>query len=153
MQGRAGLNRAVDGDTVAVRLLSEDEWVCPSEIILEDEGEGDDIVDDVATKEDELKKATKKKSGAKPTGRVVGIIRRKWRQYCGILQGGIDGVYQLFVPADRSIPKIKIETRQAEFLRTQKLIVTIDSWPKHSRYPHVGFLKASSMATYVFLFF
>lgn len=21
-----------------------------------------------------------------PTGRVVGIIRRKWRQYCGILQ-------------------------------------------------------------------
>lgn len=49
----------------------------------------------------------------------------------------MDGVYQLFVPADRSIPKIRIETRQAEFLRTQKLIVTIDSWPRHSRYPHV----------------
>lgn len=49
----------------------------------------------------------------------------------------MDGVFQLFVPADRSIPKIRIETRQAEFLRTQKLIVTIDSWPRHSRYPHV----------------
>lgn len=92
------------------------------------------------SKEIELKKATvKRKSGAKPTGKVIGIIRRKWRQYCGILQAGIDGVYQLFVPSDRSIPKIKIETRQAEFLRTQKLIVTIDSWPKHSRYPHVRF--------------
>jgi exosome complex exonuclease DIS3/RRP44 len=120
-----------------VELLKEEEWVCPSEIVLEDEGVGDENVDDVATKEDELKKATKRKSGAKPTGKVVGIVRRKWRQYCGILQGGIDGVYQLFVPADKSIPKIKIETRQAEFLRTQKLIVTIDSWPKHSRYPHV----------------
>ncbi|XP_044270531.1 exosome complex exonuclease RRP44 [Tribolium madens] len=140
VQGRAGLNRAVDGDTVAVELLKEEEWVCPSEIVLEDEG--DETVDDVTTKEDELKKATKKKNGAKPTGRVVGIIRRKWRQYCGILQGGIDGVYQLFVPADKSIPKIKIETRQAEFLRTQKLIVTIDSWPKHSRYPHGHFVRA-----------
>ncbi|RZC38435.1 exosome complex exonuclease RRP44, partial [Asbolus verrucosus] len=142
VQGRAGLNRAVNGDTVAVELLKEDEWVCPSEIILEDEGVGDENVDDVVSKESELKKATKKKRGAKPTGRVVGIIRRKWRQYCGILQGGIDGVYQLFVPADKSIPKIKIETRQAEFLRTQKLIVTIDSWPKHSRYPHGHFVRA-----------
>jgi exosome complex exonuclease DIS3/RRP44 len=125
-----------------VELLKEEEWVCPSEIVLEDEGVGDENVDDVATKEDELKKATKRKSGAKPTGKVVGIVRRKWRQYCGILQGGIDGVYQLFVPADKSIPKIKIETRQAEFLRTQKLIVTIDSWPKHSRYPHGHFVRA-----------
>lgn len=24
-----------------------------------------------------------------PTGKIVGIIRRKWRQYCGILQDNI----------------------------------------------------------------
>ncbi|XP_063925584.1 exosome complex exonuclease RRP44 [Zophobas morio] len=142
VQGRAGLNRAVDGDTVALELFREDDWVCPSEIVLEDEGVEDENVDDVISKENELKRETKKKRGAKPTGRVVGIIRRKWRQYCGILQGGIDGVYQLFVPADKSIPKIRVETRQAEFLRTQKLIVTIDSWPKHSRYPHGHFVRA-----------
>lgn len=136
MQGRAGLNRSVDGDTVAIQLLRKSEWVSPSEIILEDESVGENV-DDVLLKETEMKNATKK-SGAKPTGKVVGIIRRKWRQYCGILQGGVEGLNQLFVPADRSIPKIKIETRQTEFLRTQKLIVTIDSWPKHSRYPHVN---------------
>lgn len=78
------------------------------------------------------------------------ILRYLTRRYVSLLQKlldlkifplmvilGMDGVFQLFVPADRSIPKIRIETRQAEFLRTQKLIVTIDSWPRHSRYPHV----------------
>lgn len=64
----------------------------------------------------------------------------------------MDGVYQLFVPADRSIPKIRIETRQAEFLRTQKLIVTIDSWPRHSRYPHVLLIKFLNMQIYIQIF-
>lgn len=64
----------------------------------------------------------------------------------------MDGVYQLFVPADRSIPKIRIETRQAEFLRTQKLIVTIDAWPRHSRYPHVLLINFFNMQIYIQIF-
>lgn len=36
MQGHAGLNRAVDGDTVVLELLPEDKWVAPSDIVLED---------------------------------------------------------------------------------------------------------------------
>lgn len=103
--------------------------------MLEDENLDDQSVEDMVNKENQLKSASRK--GAKPTGRVVGIVRRKWRQYCGILQAGIDGVYQLFIPAEKKIPKIRIETRQGEFLKTQKLIVTIDSWPQYSRYPHV----------------
>lgn len=149
------MNRAVDGDVVVVELFKEEEWISPSEIILEDEGVAEENIDELEKKERELKKSAHRKKGEiKPTGKIVGVIRRKWRQYCGILQGGMcptihklsynlcflsgmDGVYQLFVPADRSIPKIRIETRQAEFLKMQKLIVTIDSWPRHSRYPHV----------------
>ncbi|XP_060534111.1 exosome complex exonuclease RRP44 [Cylas formicarius] len=143
VQGRNGLNRAVDGDIVAIELLNKDEWVSPSDIVLEDAGISEENVEDIEEQEKELKQTGKKKKGdIKPTGKIVGVIRRKWRQYCGILQGGSDGVYQLFVPADRSIPKIVIETRQAEFLRTQKFIVAIDSWPRHSRYPHGHFVRA-----------
>lgn len=47
-----------------------------------------DILDDEAKMEKEKLKA--KLVEREPTGRVVGIIRRKWRQYCGILQPSQD---------------------------------------------------------------
>lgn len=76
-------------------------------------------------------------------GRVVGIIRRKWRQYCGILLPSVlaEGTRHLFVPAERKIPKIRIETRQAASLSSQKIIVAIDSWPRTSRYPLGHFVR------------
>jgi hypothetical protein len=40
VQGRVGLNRAVDGDIVAVKLLPREEWSVPSDLVLQDE-EGD----------------------------------------------------------------------------------------------------------------
>lgn len=140
MQGRAGLNRAVDGDIVAIEVFDEDQWLAPSGVVLEDECTPETAVEDVLNKENILKNAAMgKDKDIKPTGRVAGIIRRRWRQYCGILQpGSSDSLHQLFVPADRKIPKIRIETRQAEFLKTQKIIVAIDSWPAHSRYPNVS---------------
>ena len=77
-------------------------------------------------------------------GKIVGIIRRKWRQYCGILIPSVlaEGTRHLFVPAERKIPKIRIETRQAESLSSQKIIVAIDSWPRTSRYPFGHFVRA-----------
>lgn len=74
----------------------------------------------------------------------MGIIRRKWRQYCGILLPSVltEGTRHLFVPADRKIPKIRIETRQAATLSSQKIIVAIDSWPRMSRYPSGHFVRA-----------
>lgn len=137
VQGRSGQNRAVDGDIVAIEVFKKENWVTPSDVVLEDEGQTEKEIEQV---ENVLKEGCKvKKEHAKPTGRVVGIIRRKWRQYCGILQqSDSDSVYQLFVPADKKIPKIRIETRQVEFLRSQKIIVAIDSWPRHSRYPNVS---------------
>lgn len=140
MQGRKGLNRAVDGDIVAVEIFEKTKWVAPSEIILEDESAPESAIVDVLNKENELKELTAKKAkDIKPTGKIVGIIRRNWRQYCGILQqDSSDSLYQLFIPADKKIPKIRIETRQAEVLRNQKIIVAIDSWPAYSRYPNVS---------------
>ncbi|RZF37909.1 hypothetical protein LSTR_LSTR005409 [Laodelphax striatellus] len=114
IQGRESLNRSVDGG-----VLEEEE-------------------------ERELKEAKKKKIEKQPTGKIVGIIRRKWRQYCGILQDNpVKGsVRHMFVPAERKIPRIRIETRQAEKLLHQRVIVSIDSWPRNSRYPIGHFVKA-----------
>ncbi|RMC06964.1 hypothetical protein DUI87_16416 [Hirundo rustica rustica] len=42
----------------------------------------------------------------------------------------------LFTPADRRIPRIRIETRQADTLEGQRIIVAIDGWPRNSRYPN-----------------
>jgi len=92
VQGRANLNRAVDGDTVAVEIFPEDQWSSPSEIVLQDEENAD--TDDVPEDEKMLIKQNSSKTVEKtPTGKIVGIIRRKWRQYCGILQpSAIKGV-------------------------------------------------------------
>lgn len=50
----------------------------------------------------------------------------------------LQSVRHIFIPAERKIPKIRIETRQADRLISQRIIVAIDSWPKHSRYPVVS---------------
>ena len=68
-----------------MELLPEDQWSSPSDIVLQDEEETD--VDNVL----EVKKVIDKfdssnKMQKTRTGKVVGIIRRNWRQYCGILQ-------------------------------------------------------------------
>lgn len=119
-------------------VLPENEWVSPSEVVLEDESV-EEGVGEVLEKENMLLlDISLRKENIKPTGKVVGVIRRNWRPYCGVLQGGSDGVYHLFVPADKKLPKIRIETRQSEFLKTQKIIVSIDSWNRSSRYPSVS---------------
>lgn len=143
IQGRSNLNRVVDGDTVAIQLLAEDQWSSPSDIILQDEEEAD--VDDVLETEKVLDQfVSSDKMEKTPTGKVVGIIRRNWRQYCGILKpSNIEGnVRHIFVPAERKIPKIRIETRQYGVLSKQRIIVAIDSWPRNSRYPLGHFVRA-----------
>ncbi|XP_031771061.1 exosome complex exonuclease RRP44 [Apis florea] len=142
IQGRNNLNRAVDGDIIALEILPEDQWSSPSDIVLQDEEETDD--DALETKKVLDKFISSNKMEKSPTGKIVGIIRRNWRQYCGILQpSNIEGnVRHLFVPAERKIPKIRIETRQYGMLSKQRIIVAIDSWPRNSRYPLGHFVRA-----------
>ncbi|XP_032133240.1 exosome complex exonuclease RRP44 isoform X2 [Sapajus apella] len=47
----------------------------------------------------------------------------------------------LFTPADKRIPRIRIETRQASTLEGRRIIVAIDGWPRNSRYPNGHFVK------------
>ena len=56
-----------------------------------------------------------------------------------------DATRHLFVPSEKRIPKIRIETRQSEALKQQRIIVNIDCWPRDSRYPLGHFVRALGM--------
>lgn len=45
-------------------------------------------------------------------------------------------------PLSRSIPRIRLRTRQAPSLLSQKILVTIDRWDASSRYPEGHFVRA-----------
>jgi len=97
-----------------------------------------------------------------PTARVVGIVRRNWRQYCGSLQAtdgpagasdlgeGVAGgdivasaasVPVLFEPVDAKVPPILIETRQRGALQDKRLVVAIDRWDPEDRYPRGHYVR------------
>ncbi|XP_041971274.1 exosome complex exonuclease RRP44 [Aricia agestis] len=145
LQGHIGINRAIDGDIVAIELLPKEEWSKPSDIVLEDKTDDPgDILDEDAELKLKNSKAEKDTDEISPTGKVVGIIRRKWRQYCGILMpSNFPGATRhLFTPAERRIPRVRIETRQSDILASQKIVVALDSWPRNSRYPLGHFVRS-----------
>ncbi|XP_074995184.1 exosome complex exonuclease RRP44 isoform X2 [Calonectris borealis] len=137
IQGLKHLNRAVHEDIVAVELLAKDEWVAPSSVVLQDDGQNEDDIENEEEKENILKTSVNKDM-LRPTGKVVGIIKRNWRPFCGMLSKSQikEARRHLFTPADRRIPRIRIETRQADRLEGQRIVVAIDGWPRNSRYPN-----------------
>ncbi|XP_075419097.1 exosome complex exonuclease RRP44 [Tenrec ecaudatus] len=143
LQGLKNLNRAIHEDIVAVELLPKSLWVAPSSVVLHDEGPTEEDAERDEEKESLLKAKAMSGSMLKPTGRVVGIIKRNWRPYCGMLSKSDikESRRHLFTPADKRIPRIRIETRQASALEGRRIIVAVDGWPKNSRYPNGHFVK------------
>ncbi|KAG7315918.1 hypothetical protein KOW79_020784 [Hemibagrus wyckioides] len=142
LQGLQNLNRAVHQDVVAVELFPKERWVAPSSVVLQDDQQNDEDTEEEEA-EKKLKSPVLDTTMLKPTGRVVGIIKRNWRPFCGMLnQSQIkESTRHLFTPADRRIPRIRIETRQASSLVGQRIIVAIDGWPRNSRYPNGHFVR------------
>lgn len=165
LQGREHINRAIDGDVVAIELLPKSQWKKPSDSFAangtaaaeaaeeaEDSRENDEDEQGreqavgVAEPTVPLEQAALIQSDAtlsvKPAGRVVGIIQRNWRKYCGSLEpprsaSAVQSAsgHCLVVPVDRKVPKIKIQTRQQETLMDKRILVAIDSWPADSKFP------------------
>ncbi|OIT26942.1 PREDICTED: exosome complex exonuclease RRP44 homolog A [Nicotiana attenuata] len=145
--GRANMNRAFDGDIVAVELLPQEQWHEEKSLALVDEDEEEDVhlapnsADDAPRVVNQGQTASEEMKPSRPTGRVVGIIKRNWHSYCGSLEpmpmpGGNGGLaHALFVSKDRRIPKIRIQTRQLGNLLDKRIIVAVDSWDRLSRYP------------------
>ncbi|KAI3462305.1 hypothetical protein Pfo_018968, partial [Paulownia fortunei] len=155
--GRANMNRAFDGDIVVVELLPQDHWQEEKSLaIANDEDEEEDDVHLAPSSADDAPRVTnllqvsagdKKATPTRPSGRVIGIIKRNWHSYCGSLdpmpmpagEGGI--AHALFVSKDRRIPKIRIQTRQLGNLLDKRIIVSVDSWDRLSRYPSGHYVR------------
>lgn len=78
-----------------------------------------------------------------PRGRVIGVIRRNWRQLCGSIRTEVPtpaGI-AMFVPVNRRVPKVRIHTRQKEALAGKRIVVAVDSWNVHSAYPDGHFVR------------
>ena len=164
VQGRENSNRAVQGDVVVVEILPQSQWKTPSAKIIDEETlnknenaeveESEAVVTEQERRalQEEVKKVHGKNTEgrAQPTARVVGIVKRNWRQYVGhidnssassITQGRRQQTLFL-IPMDKRIPKIRIRTRQAGELFGKRVLVTIDSWDRDSRYPVGHFVRS-----------
>ncbi|KAM6548251.1 hypothetical protein CsatB_019927 [Cannabis sativa] len=152
--GRSNMNRAFDGDIVAVELLPKDQWHEEKSLAIaeeeDDEEEGVHLVpgsaDDAPRTTSQCESETTLAS-SRPSGRVIGVIKRNWHSYCGSLEpmplpAGSGGVaHALFVSKDRRVPKIRIQTRQLENLLDKRIIVAVDSWDCLSRYPSGHYVR------------
>ncbi|CAD0107186.1 unnamed protein product, partial [Aureobasidium uvarum] len=163
--GRENSNRAISGDIVVVEVLPKEQWKAPSSKILEeevvnkndnadaDEGEAVITQQEKRALQEEVKKTHGKSAEGRPqpTARVVGIIKRNWRQYVGHVDK--DSVKSstkqsraqqtvFLIPMDKRIPKVRIRTRQAGDLLGKRLLVTIDAWDRESRYPVGHFVRS-----------
>ena len=154
VQSSDSLNRAVHEDIVAVELLPESQWTCPSDVVINEDTKllalnGDEEDTEALMDTLPITTATRvvDKSLLRPTGRIIGIIKRNWRQYCGTILPlqNMSGLHHTFVPADKRIPRIRINTRQGEWLRGKRIIVSIDSWPRSSRLPRGHFVRDVGM--------
>ncbi|KAF8442330.1 RNB-domain-containing protein [Boletus edulis BED1] len=167
--GRENMNRAVHGDVVVVEVFHESEWKAPTDEVVdqeatlkndnaedsEEESDGDEIKLREETRA--LRSASTKKGSAEkqPTGRVVGITKRNWRAYvCHLDTSSLPSTVStslstqtvFALPLSRLLPRIRLRTRQAPALLGQKILVTIDRWDAHSRYPEGHLVRALGKA-------
>lgn len=163
--GRDNINRAIDGDVVVVEVLPKDQWKVPSTTIIEEESvtkdenadaeDGEDLISERERKllQEEVRKTHSKSTEgrAQPTAKVVGVIKRNWRQYVGHIDpsstsraGGqgrkMDNVF--LIPMDKRIPKIRLRTRQVTELLGKRLLVALDAWGRESRHPSGHLVRA-----------
>ncbi|TGZ83054.1 ribonuclease R [Ascodesmis nigricans] len=154
--GRENINRAVTGDLVVVELLPKDQWKQPSSKIVEEEAlgkndnaetEGPEVIETEQERRALIDEAKRSQQGSaegrpQPTAKVVGIIKRNWRYYVGhidpssVAKSKGRGQQTVFLlPMDKRIPKIRIRTRQASEITGKRIVVSIDTWDRTSRYP------------------
>lgn len=164
ISGQQNLNRAVHLDVVGIELLDKSQWSAPSNLINDDANDAnlvsisneDTNIDSnqPSLQPDSIKAKRLKVNQAEsvPSGKVVGIIRKKGAQHCGYLKPmivptgekehnslGVSTISSkhFFLPLNKRIPPIEIHTSQFEQLENCKIVVTIDNWPPDSASPRV----------------
>jgi exosome complex exonuclease DIS3/RRP44 len=152
--GKENLNRGIDGDVVVVELVDQTEGstTTPS-------GMNDDtlIEESNAVEKDQSAAITESADLADrdflpdlslAQGRVVGIIRRNWKEYAGTLRSEEDASRQdrMFIPADSRIPFVRIRTRNGAELEGKRIVCVIDSWDRFSRSPNGHWVSVLGVA-------
>ncbi|XP_071112514.1 DIS3-like exonuclease 1 [Haliotis cracherodii] len=142
IHGTASRNRAVHGDKVVVELLPRSQWKGRSLSIKELGDKTGETTGDGETTSDDM-------SSVMPTGRIVGVLQRNWRDYVASFSADEEAQKNankagkvLLIPWDYRIPKIRISTRQVGTLREDRIIVRIDSWDVDSQYPNGHFVRS-----------
>ena len=75
------MNRAMDSDRVVVELLPEEQWTGSDASLLPDSGDTGDGDVGLAPAPAEEGRGLGVSSARRPTGRVVGIIKREYHMY------------------------------------------------------------------------
>ncbi|XP_075431481.1 DIS3-like exonuclease 1 isoform X2 [Ascaphus truei] len=134
IHGTKARNRAIHGDVVVVELLPRSEWTGRTGALCENEADE--------------RSAGESQSEVMPTGRVVGVLQRNWRDYVvtfpakeEIQTQGKNAQRILVTPWDFRIPRIRISTQQAQALQEYRAVVRVDSWDSTSLYPNGHFVR------------
>lgn len=128
IQGKIDINRAVDGDQVVIEVYPKKDWKAESELLVLNDNEEDETATETAASPAEKQ----------ISGRVVAIVKRNWKPYCGSIEPSTSAFgrsYCLFDPVNRRVPRIRIKTSQYEKLVNKRIVVVINDWPVTSNYP------------------
>lgn len=167
MEGIQDRNRAVDGDVVAIALHPLNRWLASTDqaataALKTETGIASDTAEpsqsDMTNVPDTIS-VEDAHTSLRPTGKVVGILRRNFANYSGSIfetspSSSTHGMSErekiaiecerehpdgtttcVFFPVDRKIPPILIRTTQRERFLGQRIVVSMDSWPSNSPYP------------------
>lgn len=169
IRGEVDGNRALNGDVVAITLNTLDQWIADDSSLSHDRKvelheEAGIATDTAEPTTAEIENITESVVTAgktlRPTGRVVGILKRNFTNQSGSIYSSIlrndktgslskkekiaaeherehaDGSCTcVFFPVDKKLPPILIRTTQRDRLIGQRIVVAIDSWPANSPYP------------------
>eukprot|EP00762_Andalucia_godoyi_P005135 ANDGO_03997.mRNA.1 Exosome complex exonuclease RRP44 homolog A len=147
IHGKQNMNRAFDGDTVAVEIILDAAIATDADEASEKQTRqaGAHIASDVPSEETDGELLKQDVRARKYNlARVVGVFERKWRPYCGYLTDSsklATSQSVLFEPLDARIPRIRIKTRQASSLAGKLFVVAVDEWPVDSRYPNGHYVQ------------
>ncbi|EDR25648.1 exosome complex exonuclease RRP44, putative [Entamoeba dispar SAW760] len=132
VSGLEDINRAVEGDIVALQILPKDQWKKESNTINDDYEKNEKEMNNTVHMENAMEVE------GKPTGKIVGIIKRNWKPLPGYIKQESSGNYStnlLFLPTDKRFPPIRIKARDPAKLASQRILVLIDAWDTTSKYP------------------
>jgi exosome complex exonuclease DIS3/RRP44 len=145
------MNRSIDGDIVVVELLPKSEWESSSTVFVDVDAPDVDALDNMSFSNTQKEKSMTEGvsdeaiNPTRPTGRVVGVVRKAWRPYSGTIEvpatGSAKGGLYFFVPLNRRVPKIKIQSRQPDRFRNKRVVVCIDGWGTNSKYPYGHYVR------------